>query len=112
MLAQDNDFRAFATVRFFWAVSQDIPLHSILPVVAGRDRAWAQASSEIGNHIQAVHIPQARGIAHSRSGARSGILRRVQWQSGHHQNNDQPAYGNSHPHNRDCRTLAVQLLKE
>jgi hypothetical protein len=93
------------------AVSQDKPPHSIPPGVAGRDRAWEPANSATGNHIQAGHIPQARGIARLRNGERSWSPHPAQWQSGHHQSNGQPAYDNSHPHNRYCRTHATQLLK-
>ncbi len=98
--------------RSFLAAAQDKPLDSIRPGAEDRDRAWAPASSGIRSHIPAGHTPRVHGSARSRSGARSCIPRRVQWQNARHRHNAQPVYGNIPRHYPGCRSRAAQLLKE
>ena len=107
-----GSMRSSVPVRSYVAASQDKPLRSIRPGVAGRRRAWAQATAATGNHIQAAHIPPVGENARSRSAGRSSILHRAPRQTGHYLHNDWRAGEDSRRHNPYCRNRAVQFLKE
>lgn len=98
--------------RHYEAASQDKPLRSILPGVAGKHRAWVQASAAIGNHIQAGHIPPVGETARLRSAGRSAILHRAPRQTGRYRHNDWQASGDSPRHSPYCRNRAARFLME
>ncbi len=99
-------------IRSYVAASQDKPLHSIRPGVAGRRRAWAQATAATGNRIQAGHILRADENVRSHSAVRSAILHRAPRQTGCCLHNDWRAGEGSRRHSPYCRNRAVQFLKE
>jgi len=107
-----NPRRLSVAARSYVAASQDKPLRSIRPGVAGRRRAWERASVASGNRIQDAHIPPAGESARSHSAGRSAILRHALRQTGHYQHNDWQAGADTLRHSQDCRNRAVRFPRE